>query len=148
MRCAALAGLIALTLAGCGGGDSDPAAEDATPAQVRAEVQRVWSDVIDATRAGDGARFCGHATPRYTRKFVSEFGTTTCVEATRRAAKLVNETLTDDAKPRFSQFSTRGDRATIHVTLPTEDVPAKDTVRFLRVGGEWKVDGESALDAQ
>jgi hypothetical protein len=148
-RLAPLVGLIALTLTGCGedkGRTQDSAAATGA-AQVRLEIERVWNDVYDASRAGDGKRVCSHATPRYARRLVAAAGGDTCAAAARNAGRIVKDAVPVGAAPKYSSFSTSGDRATIRVTLPAQDGPLRNTVRFRLVDGEWRVDGDSGVDA-
>jgi hypothetical protein len=149
-RLTPVAGLIVLTLGACGEGQ-DGASESAAaddPAQIRAAIQRVWNDVYDASRAGDGERVCRHATARYARGLVAAAGGKTCAEAARNAGRLVKDAVPAGAAPRYSAFTTSGARARIRVTLPAEGGPLRNDVRFRLVDGEWRVDGDSGLDAQ
>jgi hypothetical protein len=151
MRATVLVGLAALTTVGCGdsGRGSEPASgENASSDQIRRDVERVWDDVYDASRAGDGPRLCGHTTPAYARRLVAAVGGKSCADAAGRAGKLVRDAVSGDAKPRYSSFSTKGRSATIRVTLPTADGPLRNRVRFRLVGRAWKVDGESGVDSK
>jgi hypothetical protein len=150
MRLAVAAALVALIVSGCG---DEPASTSAAPGtadreQIRAEIEHVWSDVLDALRAGDGARLCRHTTTKYARGLISAAGGHTCAEAARKTAALLGDAALGDATPRFSKFSTKGERATIHVTLPSDDGPLRNVVQFRFVDGQWKVDRDSGLDAQ
>jgi hypothetical protein len=147
-RCATLACLLVLTSTGCadGKGSTDSGA-DAGPAQIRAAVERVWNDVYDASRAGDGRRLCRHMTAQYARRLIADVEARTCAEAARYTARVVNDAVPADAKPRYSSFATHGGRARIHVTLAAREGPLRNTVRFRLVEREWKVDGDSGTDA-
>lgn len=149
LRIAPLGGLIALTLTGCGEdkGRAENSGAATGAAQVRVKIERVWNDVYDASRAGDGKRVCSHATPRYARRLVIAAGGDTCAEAARNAGRIIKDAVPVGASPKYSSFSTRGDRATIHVTLPTQDGSLRNTVRFRLVDGEWRVDRDSGVDA-
>lgn len=150
MRPAALPGLIALALAGCGeggGSDADPASGASGPAQIKAEIERVWTDVYDASRAGDGARVCRHATARYARRLITVSGGDSCAQAARSAGKVGRDFVPAGVRPRYSSFATKGDHASILVTLGSGKDVLRNRVRFRRVDRVWKVDGDSAVDA-
>ncbi len=147
IRVVTVTSLVVLTATGCAGQGGSDAAAAPGPAKVRADVERVWNAVYDAARAGDGKRFCGHVTSRYARRLIAATGKRSCAEAGRAAGKAVSDAVTADAKPSYSSFSTSGHRATILVTLPTDEGPLRNRVRFRLADREWKVDGDSGLDA-
>lgn len=150
MRSAALAGLLALAVAGCGeteNSSSEPASGAGdSPAQIKAAVERVWTDVYDASRAGDGARVCSHATARYARRLIAVSGGNGCAQAARRAGKVGSAFVPASVRPRYSQFATHADRASILVTLRAGEEALRNRVRFRLVDRAWKVDGDSAVD--
>ncbi|HUR85560.1 MAG TPA: hypothetical protein VMY78_09455 [Solirubrobacteraceae bacterium] len=150
MRLAVLAALVALIVSGCG--EEQPSTSAAPGAadreQTRDEIERVWTDVLDALRAADGERLCRHATAKYARELIAAAGGATCAEAARKTASLLGDASPADATPRYSRFSTKGDRATIHVALPTDDGPLRNVVQFRFVDGRWNVDRDSGLSAQ
>ncbi len=150
MRLAVLAALVALIVSGCGDEQPSTSAAPGTadPEQIRAEIERVWNDVLDALGAADGERICRHTTPRYARELIAAAGGETCAEAARKTARLLGDASPAGATPRYSRFSTTDDRATIHVTLPTEAGPLRNVVQFRFVDGRWNVDRESGLTAQ
>lgn len=150
MRLAVLAVLVALVVSGCGDEQPSTSAAPGTAdrQQIRTEIERVWNDVLDALRAADGGRLCRHTTTKYARELIAAAGGETCAEAARKTAMLLRDGSPADATPRYSRFSTRGDRATIHVTLTSDEGRLRNVVQFRFVDGRWKVDRESGLNAQ
>jgi len=144
LRLATIAGLCAATLAACGVSQASTASGPAAGAKkIRADVMRVWDGMYDASRQGDGKRFCRHATAKYARGLAASTETDTCAEAVRTIGRYVREAVPAGARPRYSRFSTRGKRASIRVTLSIDGGPLRNDVRFRFVDGEWKVDGDS-----
>jgi hypothetical protein len=137
-------------LAGCGeteSSSSEPTAgEGDSPAQIKAAVERVWTDVYDASRAGDGARVCSHATARYARRLIAVSGGNSCAQAASRAGKVGRDFVPAGVRPRYSSFATHADRASILVTLRTGGEALRNRVRFRLVDRAWKLDGDSAVD--
>jgi hypothetical protein len=120
--------------AGCGGGDSSsPSAE----ADVKAPVEAFYA----AMRSGDGAAACAVLTPAGQEALLGEgssgTGSKTCADppsgpGSAEAGKDI----------RLGEVTIDGDTATLEITgFDPEDIEKSDTVRLVRDGGDWKIDG-------
>jgi len=146
LLCAVVAGL---TLAACGGGERERAADAPRAPTPEQEVQDDMARWLLASRRRDEAAMCDALTPASRRLMAGkarELGAgTTCPSLLRAKRDLLADpgpgNLEDArAEARMLAVQVNGDRAT--VDLGGEPVPLR------RIGGEWRVDLVGALAAE
>jgi hypothetical protein len=142
--CAALAGCLALTAAGCGDSDSDSAGATSSKEE-RRELDALMDDFREALAKSDGKLGCSLLAAKF-RESLAAFvpavpvaGTTgavdNCADGFRALSK---QPLTEDFHPKILDVRIGVRRAAI--TGWVSHLEERQTARFVKEDGDWKIE--------
>jgi hypothetical protein len=147
LRLAALPLIVAVALAGCGGGG-----DDAAKRRDQREIERIYFDSAYAEFDGDGEKACVNYTGPYKAEVVKEIVSggagqiegKTCERVIRNLEPLLRK-YAPHPNLRISHLEISGDRASLVATIDTNFGPSRSKAFLTRVNGRWKISHDEDL---